>query len=339
MPLACNGDGHPPLFLVGAGAYAYAYILPNLPGMNRYTVIDLNPVLAAVVGEKFSFVHRESSCSAAFKRLGECAEPVLVIATYHSTHVDIAEEALSENPRTKIFMEKPPVTNHDQLRRLLEMRRGGAFVEIGYNRRHAPMAVEAFRLIREKGNGPVAMTCIIKELSLPTSHWYYWPTQGTRVTGNLCHWIDLGTAVVDAAPKEVTVVTADDARPGDELTAIVVYRDGSRLTLVATDRGNPLRGVQEYIDIRRGDLTVTIDDFLVMTVQEGGKKRVRRSIIRDKGHARMYRDFSRRVRDGSNPSYPHRDLLVSSMIYLSVVEGVAKGGGTVSFCIDDAYLP
>ncbi|AJY71795.1 hypothetical protein RW64_20755 [Geobacter sulfurreducens] len=325
-----NGESGHDLFLAGAGAYAYAYILPNLKGAKRHTLIDINPVLAAVMGERFGFAHRECSTSAAFSRLAKCKEPLLVIATYHSTHMAIAEEALTRNPRTKIFMEKPPVTDRTQLCRLLEMRSTGAFIEIGYNRRHAPMAVEASRLVRAKGKEPVVMTCIVKELALPKSHWYYWPSQGTRVTGNLCHWIDLGTAIIDASPAELTVISATGAMPGDELTVVVIYDDGSRLTLVATDQGNPLRGVQEQIDIRRGDLTVTIDDFVVMRVMEKGNISVKHSLIRDKGHARMYRDFLRRARSGTAPSYPDHDLLISTQIYLAVVEAARNGGGTVS---------
>jgi hypothetical protein len=150
------------------------------------------------------------------------------------------------------------------------------------------------------------------------------------VTGNLCHWIDFGTAIIDASPAELTVISATGAMPGDELTVVVIYDDGSRLTLVATDQGNPLRGVQEQIDIRRGDLTVTIDDFVVMRVMEKGNISVKHSLIRDKGHARMYRDFLRRARSGTAPSYPDHDLLISTQIYLAVVEAARNGGGTVS---------
>ncbi|MBN2469059.1 MAG: Gfo/Idh/MocA family oxidoreductase [Deltaproteobacteria bacterium] len=318
------------LFLAGAGAYACAYILPNVKRFVYHSIIDLNPCLAAVVGERYGFRYRETSYRRALERLRDCPEPVLVIATYHSTHVEIAEEGLFRNSGTRIFLEKPPVTDHDQLRRLLDLRSRKAFIEIGYNRRYAPMALKAAELIKAKGGGPVIMTCIIKELALPSYHWYYWPSQGTRVTGNLCHWIDLGTALIDASPKMVTVVSAVDARPGDELTVTVTYDDGSRLNLVATDHGNPLRGVQEYIDIRRGDLTVAINDFLVMTTQEGGRQRVHRSVIRDKGHTRMYRDFSRRVQTGAHHSYPDQDLLVSSTIYLAVVKCVKEGLRSVS---------
>jgi hypothetical protein len=75
---------------------------------------------------------------------------------------------------------------------------------------------------------------------------------------------------------------------------------------------------------------VTIDDFLVMGVMEKGRMRVRRALIRDKGHARMYRDFSLRVRSGSPCSYPDRDLLASTLVYLAVVEAASKGGGKLS---------
>jgi hypothetical protein len=64
-------------------------------------------------------------------------------------------------------------------------------------------------------------------------------------------------------------------------------------------------------------------------VKEGGGCRVWRPLIRDKGHARMYRDFSRRVRSGALHFYPDRDLLVSSLIYLAVVEGARMGGGRI----------
>lgn len=326
-------NGKRDLFLAGAGAYSYAYILPNLKDLNRHTIIDINPLLSAVMGEKFGFAHRECSTSLALSRLEDCNEPVLVIATYHSTHVDIAGEALSRNRGTKIFIEKPPVTNHEQLRHLIQMRRDGNFIEIGYNRRQAPMVEKAARLVKGKGKGPVTMTCIVKELALPLSHWYYWPSQGTRVTGNLCHWIDLGTFFINALPVQVTVVSNRSALAGDELTVVVIFEDESRLTLMATDCGNPLRGVQEYIDIRRDDLTVVIDDFLTMRCMERDRTRVYHSLIRDKGHARMYRNFSHCLRAGNKPSYSDRDLLVSSLTYLAVAEAALNGEGTITIDI------
>jgi len=312
------------LFLAGAGAYACAYILPALRKVRHHTVIDLNPGLACVVGEEYGFIYRDTSCERGLKRLQDCMHPLLVIATYHSTHLEIADQALSYNPATKIFLEKPPVTTREQLHRLLDLRKKEAFIEIGYNRRYSPFVRKAKDLV-EQQTGPISMTCMIKELMIPKTHWYYWPTQGTRITGNLCHWIDLGCYFIKQKPVSVTVVSPPGGLPGDELSLIVLFEDGSRLTLIATDRGNPLRGVQEYIDVRRDDLTITIDDFTKMKVQKGGQERVYRRIIRDKGHLRMYKEFLKNATEEQAPLYPDDDLYISTTLYLSITEMVLQG--------------
>lgn len=309
------------LFLAGAGAYAYAYILRCLRSARFHTVVDINPALASIVGDKYGFAHWETSTRRALERLDQCPQPVLTVATYHSTHVDIVEQALTVNPETRILLEKPPVTSREQLKRLLDLRQEGAWIEIGYNRRHVPMVEKARDLLGTR-NGPIVMTCIIKELGLPDTHWYYWPNQGTRITGNLCHWVDLGTYLIGQPATHVDAVSSEKSIPGDEVTAVVTYEDGSRLTLVASDLGSPVRGVQEYIDIRRGDMTIQIHDFLRTEIQIGGRRNVRRSVFRDKGHARMYRQFLQDAEEEKGPRYPNLDLEISSGIYLSLLDAV-----------------
>lgn len=317
----CTGND---LFLVGAGAYAFVYIIPYLHGVRHHTVVDLNPALAAVAAGKFGFEFADTSHERAFERLSGCDSPLLVVATYHSTHLDIVEKAVVTNPRTKIFLEKPPVTSQEELEHLLSLRRSGAFIEIGYNRRYSPMARQVKELIA-RHSGPLVMTCIVKELALPASHWYYWPSQGTRITGNLCHWLDLGVFFIGRSPVKAMIVAPTDHPPGDEVTAVVHFEDGSRLTIVATDQGNPLRGVQEMIDIRRGDLTIIIDDFLCLKVQENGRQKIYRSMRRDKGHAAMYREFVNNLAGKESPLYPDADLSATSRLYLALTDAVRRG--------------
>jgi predicted dehydrogenase len=172
--------------------------------------------------------------------------------------------------------------------------------------------------------GPVCVTCIVKELLIPESHWYRWPTQGTRIFGNLAHWVDIGVCMIDAEPLSLVIASAANSKPGDELSMTVVFADGSRLTVVATEHGNGLRGVQEYIDIRRANVTVQIDDFLRMTTERGGRRRIRRWRIRDKGHLAMYRAFLDGIEKGQPPSYPDRALLTTTRILAAAVDTVMR---------------
>lgn len=311
------------LFLAGAGAYAHAYILPFLSKINRHTVIDINPILAVTTAEMFGFRHADTCCERGFLKLKEVKSPVLVIATYHSTHVELAKLAYTINPNTKIFIEKPPVTSRRQLKTLLDLRRQGAWIEIGYNRRHIPFIQKA-RVLLEQESGPTHIVCLVKELKIPKEHWYYWPSQGTRITGNLCHWLDLGIFLIGSEPVRMEAQSALGSLPGDEVSATVYFEDGSKLSLVATDRGNSLRGVQEYIEIRRGDLTIVIEDFRLMRVLSGGRAKTLWAFFRDKGHKRMYLQLLKDISDDGSPRYPSEDLRRSSKLYLDIRDAVMK---------------
>jgi len=336
-----SARGRTGLFLAGAGTYPCAYALPifRRAGIPFDTVIDLNPVRAAQVAKRFNFIHADSNSERGLLRLSAYDEPILVIATYHSTHADIVEQALTINPATKIMLEKPPVTTLEQLERVNRFRRQGAYIEIGFNRRHIPMTKEAReQVLRE--DGPIVMTCIVKELVIPASHWYHWPDQGTRITGNVCHWLDLGRYFIAAEPERMFVIGAPE-KEGEEdgVTIVVCYADGSRLHVVATDRGSSLRGVQEFIEIRRGDLTVTIEDFLRMRAQAGARQITRRRIIRDKGHRRMYAHFMENIRTGAPTEFPTEDLTVSTLQYLRASEALQSGAPVTEIDLREPWPP
>jgi predicted dehydrogenase len=322
------------LFLAGAGTYPCAYALPAFAraGIPFDTVIEINPARAALVAKKFGFAHADTDAARGLRHLADYEAPLLVVATYHSTHMEIADLALSINPATRILLEKPPVATLDQLRRLERHRRNGAYVEIGYNRRHIPMTAEARKRLATQ-DGPMTITCIAKIPRIPPTHWYFWPAQRSRITGNACHWLDVGRYFIKAAPERLTLVGPDGGPAGhaesgdanDPISIVVSYADGSRLVVVVTDCGNSLRGVQEFIELRRGDMTVTIDDFLRMRVQADGRQSFRRRLIRDKGHDRMYARFVENVRDGRGVDYPDDDLAATSTQYLLASEALMTG--------------
>lgn len=329
--------GHSALFLAGGGTYPCAYALPifRRAGIPFDTVIELNPVRASQVAARFGFAYADTDAARGLQRLAAYEAPILVIATYHSTHLDIAETALTINPRTRIMLEKPPVTTFEQLRRLEKLRRDGAYIEIGFNRRHVPMSIRARELLKSQ-TGPVVMTCIIKELVIPPSHWYHWPDQGTRITGNVCHWLDLGQYFIPGEPECMLVLGPVDPDQDDGVSIIVRYRDGSRLHIIATDRGSSLRGVQEFIELRRAELTITIDDFLRMRVDSGASQSVRRQLVRDKGHKRMYARFMQNVEKNRATEYPSKDLAATTTQYLRASHALGAGVRTAEIELSSA---
>ena len=322
-PTPTAPTGRNEIFLIGAGAYACAYVLPTLSGLSFHTVVDLNPALVARVAKRFKFRYWDTSVERAFARLAEVQAPIVILAGYHSTHADHAAMAIAANPRARVMIEKPPALSMMQAARLVALREDGAHIEIGYNRRFAPMTHIARQVIAG-AEGPLHVLCIVKELIIPDSHWYYWPSQGTRIFGNVAHWVDIAVSLIDADPVSLVIASSEHSVAGDETSMAVIFSDGSRLTLVATKLGNGLRGVQELIEVRRGEITVRIDDYLSMTSETGGRWRVRRRRVRDKGHKAMYRSFLDDIAAGRPPSYPDRALLTTTRILVSAVDAVKR---------------
>ena len=107
------------------------------------------------------------------------------------------------------------------------------------------------------------------------------------------------------------------------------FDDGSLVCIVATGRGDDMRGVQELIEARRGSLTVRLDDLWRMVDLRAGRARRRRTLWRDKGHRRMYREALRRLERGEPAAYPARDLAIVGTIQIAAVvfsRTVSPGG-------------
>lgn len=313
------------VFIVGYGGYIREYV-------SRY----FGREAAAAVDYKANLIRRLASpdvtivneLSSVLPAIASAKRPLVIIAAYHSDHAPIALKVLDENPRANVFVEKPLAVTLEDAAALSRRRAEGAWIDVGFNRRFAPLTKVAVQALRDRRQ-PLVMTAVVKEVKIPATHWYLWPNQGTRITGNACHWIDLAYDLVRAAPREIGVVRSDE-----DATITILFSDGSLFTLVATDRGSDLAGVEEMIDIRCGDTSVTINDYRECVVKKGAVIRTTRRIRRDRGHDRMYRDLRRRWCDGLPPAYPADAMLpVAYMTYHA--SRLFTSGIRTFLCADD----
>jgi len=79
---------------------------------------------------------------------------------------------------------------------------------------------------------PLIFSAIVKEPKIPQTHWYFWQNQGTRITGNVCHWIDLAFFLIGSRVTEINLLNT-----GDSVSIGLVFQDGSLATIVASDIG------------------------------------------------------------------------------------------------------
>ena len=320
-----------PVALLGGGDYARTQILPAIEraGLRPYALADREPQIAAEVGRAAGFALATTDAPEAVESLPE--RGLVVIATAHDSHAPLAAGALDAGHR--VFVEKPAVVTRADLDLLTAaVARNPGRLDVGFNRRHHPLATRLRESLAAEA-GPLTITCLVREISLSPSHWYLWPNQGTRVAGNLCHWIDLGVSLLDPAVQAVDVSVSPPLPPSAGSSSIdaervvsISFSDGSLLTVVATDRGDDLRGVQETIDARRGMVSARIDDFRSLTVLRNGRSRHAVRLWRDKGHRRMFATCFRRAARSAPAFYPAADLERVGTIQIAASELIAGGG-------------
>jgi len=316
--------------VLGAGDYARTQIIPALTRarLRPYAIADREPQIAGEVGRASGFVVATTDARAAIESLP--GPGLVVVATAHDSHAALAAAALDAGHR--VFAEKPAVITREDLKLLAAAAaRTPGRLDLGFNRRHHPLT-RRLRTAVAGEQGPLTITCLVREISISPNHWYFWPNQGTRVAGNLCHWLDLGISLLDPATvaSEVTVTPAAP-NPGHgsndaERVLAVTFDDGSLLTIVATDRGDDLQGVQETIDVRRGLVTARIDDFRSITVLRNGRSRTVRRLWRDKGHEAMFESCFRRAAADQAAVYPAGDLDRVATVQIAATELIDTGG-------------
>ena len=321
-------SARPPLAQLGAGDYVRIEVAPALADaeVERVVIADRQPQIAALAAAELGFAAATSNAEAAIDQLDR--RGVVLVATAHDSHAALAARALDAGHR--VLLEKPAVVAPSDLD-LLEAAatRNPGELEVGFNRRHHPLVERAHELVAAE-EGPATILASIREVDITPDHWYLWPNQGTRVAGNLCHWIDLAFDLLgpERAAVEVAVSPRVSADPGDadaERAFTITFDDGSMVCLVPTTRGDSIRGVQEQIEIRRGRLAIRLDDLWHLTGVRRGVPVRRRTVWRGKAHERMYRRGLERFAAGQPAAYPLADVRRVAEVQLAATEAVRSG--------------
>lgn len=212
----------------------------------------------------------------------------IYIASNHHSHTDYAIESLKRN--LNVYVEKPVSVNHHQFIRLTYwIKKSQGNIYAGYNRPYSKAIQELKRYINNS-NAPISMTCFIVGHKLPEDHWYRLPQEGTRICGNLGHWIDLTVHFffIRGLPEvlNIQIVYSNLKEPDDNVSIILATEYGDIINLLLSSRSEPFEGINETISFQCDDVICKIDDFRSMTIRRGHSLVKRKFKTKDVGHQR-----------------------------------------------------
>ncbi len=165
---------------------------------------------------------------------------IVYISSDHLSHADQA--LLAANYFKKIYVEKPLFVNGEQQAKFQEIYDKDCEVFTGFNRPHSPFFVE----MQQQISGAFSLSMVINGHYLPEDHWYRNADQGSRVLGNLTHWLDMSIRVFNkhgglgSVKVELTKGHLDDI----SLTLSIEERS---INLLFSANCEPMDGVEEFI--------------------------------------------------------------------------------------------
>jgi len=307
--------------LIGAGLFATGTLLPVLraiPGVRLRGVATATGVTGRVQGERFGF---EYATTEARRILDDDQIDAVIIATRHDLHASLTAEALVRGKA--VLVEKPLAISPADLEIVLNAwRRAPGRLMVGFNRRFAPLAVEAKRLLQGRA-GPALVHCRVNVGPLPSGSWLLDPEEGGGVAvGEMGHFIDLIQYFCDSRPISVQAAAL---RPGDPVTdilATIVLADGSLGSVLYTVKGDKALE-RERIEMFKGGTACVIDNFRRLQTAQGGRTRTIRRGGVDRGHRAELEAFIDALRGGRRLPVDLNDYLATTLATFAIGEALS----------------
>lgn len=287
------GDG---IAFVGMGNYAKSVLLPAVKAAvgagNLSTVVTATGLSAVGAAEGLGFARAATDLADV---LHDPATSTLFIATRHDSHARLAVAALEAGKH--VFVEKPLAMTADELDQVMTAAAAAqGLLTVGFNRRFAPMLVEAAAALAA-APGPTYLSYRINAGAIPRDSWVHGSEGGGRIVGEVCHFVDTLSALCGADPVAWEALFP----PGvdDGLAATIRFADGSVGTILYAPAGDAAMPKERIEAIGTG-IALTIDDFARLTIHQAGKTRTRKA-AQDKGQRALVKAFLDARATGTTP--------------------------------------
>lgn len=213
------------------------------------------------------------------------------IASNHYSHSSYSINFL--NRGVNVFCEKPVAVNKNQLKSLIvSVNNSSAKFYCGYNRPHSKFIKTIKKYINKESSlvhDKFSLNCNIFAHDLDVNHWYRNPQEGTRICGNVGHWIDLMIHFQYMQIKKpelylININYSDEYVTDDNINISISNNFGDLSSIMISSRNEPFEGIYETISLQQGNLNAIINDFRYMDVWNGSKYKKYKSLYKDVGH-------------------------------------------------------
>ena len=312
---------------IGAGGFARTYIFPNLKAAEHASlesVATASGVAAESARRSFGFSRTQTPSDL----IQDSQVDAVFIASRHESHARYVAASLRQGKA--VFVEKPLAVDRSQLEFIQgaywEAKKTGKepFLMIGFNRRFAPFSkiIRQFFTSRQQ---PMMLHARINAGFIPLDHWTQQASEGGRIIGEFCHFVDWARYIVGAPIRTVSAAALPDVRRyrQDNVAVTLTFADGSVGNLLYLANGDPAVP-KEHFEVFCEGAVARLEDFAILELVRDRKTRKLKS-VRDKGHRRELQLTVDAMRQGKDAPIPFDEIIEVTEVTFSVAEALATG--------------
>ena len=267
------------IVFVGLGNHGFTLLAFFVSVIARHRislVIDPSPkskILATKVLRCPHFTDIDSAIEA-----GVFFGDIIYIASDHQSHTPQACVAVDHFSR--VYIEKPLFVNSEQMSDFRKVYESSSELYAGFNRPYAPLFKELISNLSDE----FSVTMVINGHFLPPEHWYRSEDQGSRVLGNLTHWIDLAVRIfIEKSGSDKVDIQLSKGHLDD--LVVILTSGAKKICLSFSANCEPSDGVEEYIFWNCSASIGRILNFRKMRyVTKDGATRKVNKLTKDVGH-------------------------------------------------------
>lgn len=323
--VVAGGRGVVRIAAIGAGSFARGVLLPHLAKQSDARLVAVSARTGKSAKQAAGRFKIASATTDNRQLLDSADVDAVVVATRHGDHASLAAAALRAGKH--VFVEKPLCIREQELDELqavvAEAGDESPCLMVGFNRRFSRHTA-ALKAAFDDRRAPMVVVYRVNAGTVAQDHWIHDPDEGGgRIIGEVCHFVDFCTALVDREPVSVSAsgVGKDGDVEDDSVVVTVEYVDGSLATIQYVASGNRDLA-KERCEVFAEGRTAVMEDFAVTRFYGGGRTIRGRQ---DKGFSGELSRFVAVCRDGGPWPISWEQIVSTHRVCFGAIRSLASG--------------
>ncbi|PZF74198.1 bi-domain-containing oxidoreductase [Taibaiella soli] len=311
------------LGLIGAGNFTSSFVLPELKknGAQIKTIASANGLSAAILAKKFEIPTVTSDYRSI---LNDDQVAAVFITTRHHQHATMVSEVLLAGK--DVFVEKPLAINESELNEVITAyQQSKKTLNVGFNRRFAPLAQKMKQLISGSENIPSNIIVTVNAGSIPHNNWLQdMALGGGRIIGEACHFVDLCTFLSGSYVQAVCMNAMGPEKniTSDNVTLLLQYANGTNATIHFFANGSKAYD-KERVEVYNQGRTLVLENWKKLTGY-GFKGFSSVSGSQNKGHAAQFQLLLNRFKNGGPALIPFDSLINTTQACIAALQSLTE---------------